>query len=221
MEKWICSRCEAENEADATVCTVCGTKRAFVQDMPDSKQTQKTSQYNRTPKPVSSGTFYTSDKRTVQASDGDELRDLIKKYDKLKLLYRLLIVSFVAIQYILFALKYTLIDNGKYTIYFNCFDKSDGVAQICSIVLVIIAVLPAIFCWFNFRLRKRNLPITVSAFISALTTIYCLTIWFGNVQPTAVPALIILSSLAVLVFSILLVKTINNLDNAMYRPKGF
>lgn len=82
--------------------------------MPDSKQTQRTPQCNRTPKPVSAGISGASDESAVEADGGDE--------------------------------------------------------------------------------RKRNLPITVSAFISALTTIYCLTIWFGNVQPTAVPALIILSS---------------------------
>lgn len=221
MEKWICSRCEAENEADAAVCAVCGTKREFVQQTTGPRQMQKSSQYSRDPKPISSGTFGASNKSAVEAGSKDELRDLIKKYDKMKLLYRVLIVAFVALQYILFALKYSPVTYKVYTIYNNCTGANDGAEQICSIILVIIAVFPAVLCWFDFRLRKRNLPITVSAFVTALTAIYCCTIWFGSENSTVVPALIILSSSAVLVFSVLLVKTINKLDNAMYRPKGF
>lgn len=156
---------------------------------------------------------------------GEEMRESIKKADQKKLLFRLLIVGFVIVQYILFLQPYSMLVKddmiGLYAIYYNAIGENGSIEQICSIVLVVIAILPAIICWIRFKLRSRNLPITIGAFVSGLTTVYCAVIWFGSEQSTVVPAFIILCSLSALLFTVLLVRTNNRQNETVLRPKGF
>lgn len=219
MGKWVCGKCEAENDESARVCIVCGAKRDFTQ----GAMRQNTLQGN------AGGAFPTGATSTKFGGaatsgtvSGDELRALIKKYDAQKSLFRVLIVLFVIVQYAMFPLRYSGVSSGYYSILRNCIGDNGASAteQICSIVLVAIAFLPAILCWIDFKVRRRSLPVTVSVFVTVLTTIYSVVIWFSD-KPNFVPGVIIAASLLTMLFSILLVKALNKMDNAMYRRKGF
>lgn len=214
MRKWICNKCEAENEESARVCAVCGAKREFVQravyERPAAGAFPTGSTSSRLRSPAA---------EAARRPSSEELRGLIKKYDSQKVLFRVLIVLFVLAQYGLFFVPYATISSGTYTIFGNVLGEHGDIEQICSIVLFVICILPAIFCWISFKVRRRNLPITVSAFTAVLITVYCAVIWLGSDNRTMIPVCIALSSWIILILSILMVKALNNLDNAMYRPR--
>ena len=159
------------------------------------------------------------------AVSGEELRDSIRKADQKKRIFRLLIVGLVIVQYILFLQPYSMLIKGNmvglYAIYYNAIGENGTIEQICSLILVLITVLPAVLCWIHFKPRSRNLPVTVCAFVSGLSTIYCAVIWFGSEMATIVPALIILSSWLVFLFTVLLVKASSRQSEVITRPKGF
>ena len=211
MSKWVCKNCETENDESVSICSLCGAKRDAQytdnseQSVPsyDSQRQTNGNQYSRQ---QTSGV--PSDTRET-VSNGDELRELIRKYEGQKNLFKGLVIACVFMQLILFACQYI----------------QDNIVQICSILLVCITIAPAVAVCIKLNVRKRNLPVTISVIVSILTTIYSVVIWFGSLQNgfpvTAVPAFIIANVWATVVFAVNMVKTLDKLDNAMYRPTGF
>lgn len=219
MSKWVCRNCETENEDSTSICSLCGAKRD-VEYVANSQQSvpaynpRQTNQYGR------QQTFNTTSSSTQAPSNGDALRELINKYDKQKNLFKGLAIIGTIVQLILYYFKYVK-NESNFTIYKNCAGINGSIEQICSILLVCITVAPAIVVCVKLNVRKRNLPITISVIVAILTTIYSAVIWFGNPYSTVIPALIIVVSWAIVIFAINMVKTLNQLDNAMYRPTGF
>lgn len=226
MATWICKNCETENDEESIICSTCGMKRdaQSVESRQDDVtpfetrhnqttgyQTQTSSnQYNRTEQASSNN----------EESNGDALRELIAKYDSRRNTFKGLVIVFVILQLLLFAFPYVK-GEPDYTIYKNAMGLHGSIEQICSILLVCITIAPAVVVCINLTVRKRNLPITISVIVAILTTIYSAVIWFGNDGSTVVSGLIILSAWACVIFAVKLVKTMNELDNAMYRPTGF
>ena len=235
MDKWICMNCESENSGNGDFCAFCGAKRVTGSDV-NREQTvpvppvetwkqgaqEQSSQYRYTnaaaDRPADGFRETRADSRTE--SNGDALRALIRKYDLLKIIYKALIVFFTIVLLALFAVPYI---NGynQYTVYNNCGGKNGPIEQICSIVLVCITIAPAVFACIPLNARRRNLPITITVIVAILTTIYCASILFTSIELNAVLVLVILAAWACVVFAVLMVKTLNRLDNAMYRPIGF
>lgn len=228
MSKWVCKNCETENDESVSICSLCGAKRDAQytdnseQSVPsyDSQRQTNGNQYSRQ---QTSG-VPSDTQETV--SNGDELRELIRKYEGQKNLFKGLVIACVFMQLILFACQYIRYDED-FTIYKNCTGiyVQDNIVQICSILLVCITIAPAVAVCIKLNVRKRNLPVTISVIVSILTTIYSVVIWFGSLQNgfpvTAVPAFIIANVWATVVFAVNMVKTLDKLDNAMYRPTGF
>ena len=231
MDKWICANCESENNMSAEYCAFCGAKR--IETAASAQQPNNTtntsflkgqSALNGTTSNRPVGTYtngYTAQPRTGRASDpsADVLRAQIKKYDTMKIIFKSLVVFFTLLQLILFAVSY-IKGNDRFTIFKNCAGKNGSIEQICSIVLVCITVVPAIFTWLPLNVRKRNLPVTVSIGVAVLTTIYCIVI-LQSKNVNIVPVFIIMCAAACVLFAVLTVRTMNQLDNAMYRPTGF
>lgn len=222
MGTWICKNCETENADDVIICTTCGAKKdaqsVDAHDQGVSSYTTRHNQQSGSQKQVNGNQFSNGEKDG--SDNGDYLRELIKKYDSQKSTFKGLALGFVILQLVLFSLPYVK-NAAEFTIYKNCTGINGSIEQICSILLVCITIAPAVVVFVNLNVRKRNLPITISVIVAILTSIYALVIWFGNDDSTIIPAAIILSAWMCVVFSVRLVKTMNELDNAMYRPKGF
>lgn len=222
MSKWVCKNCETENDESALICSLCGAKR----DAQFSESTKQSVPSYNGQRPTGGNQYgrqQTSDApSTIQHNDsnGDTLRELIKKYDSQKNTFKGFTIVCVLIQLILFAFQYVKFDEN-YTIYKNCTGINGSIEQICSLLLVCITIAPAVVVCIKLNVRKRNLPITISVIVAILTTIYSAVIWFGSPNSTVVPALIILIAWATVIFAVNMVKTLNKLDNAMYRPTGF
>lgn len=228
MTTWICKNCETENDADAVVCSTCGAKRdAQPADSSDRGVSSYGNGHIHTNGPQGqaiSSQYRNSHAPSENSAESNDdllrLRELIKKYDGQKSTFKTLAILSVIFQLILYAVPYVK-GYADFTIYKNCTGINGAIEQICSILLVCITIAPAVVVCINLNVRKRNLPITIAVIVAILTTIYSGVIWFGNGDSTGVPALIILSTWACVVFAVRLVKTLNELDNAMYRPSGF
>ena len=208
---WYCYKCGETNDDNSTQCKRCGSKRS-------SQSTEPRPKPNPTPKPVSESV---SEPTPEPPSDGIKpvLADTKSKEETVTKL-RLSILAATLLQFVLFAAKYTRTD--QYTIYKACSGLYGSIEQICSILLVILTIIPAITVLMKLDVRKRNLPITTSAIIASLATVYCFVIWFGNPDPTVVPALIILLSWGVVFLAYRYVKALNAVDNTLlYRPTSF
>lgn len=222
MSKWVCKNCETENDENALVCSLCGAKR----DAQNADNTNESVPAYNIHSHTSGNQYgnqnssYTASSTEQTSSNGDELRELIKKYDGQKNTFKGLVIVCALAQLILFAFKYVGF-SSNFTIYKNCTGINGSIEQICSILLVGITIVPAIVVCVKLNIRKRNLPITISVIVAILTTIYSAVIWFGNPDSTVVPALIIAIAWAAVIFAVNMVKALNQLDNAMYRPTGF
>ncbi len=282
MAKWICKRCEAENDDSAECCVICGSKRDSDAPKAPVSFSRETIVYcdengNSVDSPEKASRFlirgiddfgnpyervgylsepvhpsgnasdfartdFAQDKPRREAdrasaadasafetakpaASGEAIRESMQKSERKKRIFRLLIVFFVIVQYVLYLQPYSMLEKddmiGLYAIYYNVIGVNGPIEQICSLLLVLITILPAILCWIEFRLKSRNLPVAISAFVSGLTTIYCLVILFGSVQSTVVPVCIILCSLLTFLFTVLLVRTCSRQNEAISRPKGF
>ncbi len=233
MDKWICMNCESENSGNGDFCAFCGAKRIAGSDV-NREQTVpvppvetwkqsaqgQSSQYRQAAVDRTGGGSRETRTDSRTESNGDALRALIKKYDAQKILFKVLVVFFAVVQLALFAVPY-IKGIDRYTVYNNCGGKNGSIEQICSIVLVCITIAPAIFACIPLNARRRNLPITIAVIVAILTTVYCASILFTSIDLNAVMILVILAAWACVVFSVLMVKTLNRLDNAMYRPIGF
>lgn len=225
--------CESENSGNGDFCAFCGAKRIAGSDV-NREQTVpvppvetwkqsaqgQSSQYRQAAVDRTGGGSRETRTDSRTESNGDALRALIRKYDLQKIIYKALIVFFTIVLLALFAVPYI---NGydKYTVYNSCGGKNGPIEQICSIVLVCITIAPAVFACIPLNARRRNLPITITVIVAILTTIYCASILFTSIKLNAVLVLVILAAWACVVFAVLMVKTLNRLDNAMYRPIGF
>lgn len=227
MSKWVCKNCETENDESVSICSLCGAKRnaqytdhseQFVSSYDSQRQTNGNQYSRQQTSGVPSDTQET-------VSNGDELRELIRKYEGQKNLFKGLVIACIFIQLLLFLIPYINGNNTDFTIYKNCTGDNSAanpINQICSVLLVCITIAPAVAVCVKLNVRKRNLPITISVIAAILTTIYSAVIWFGNLGTTNnVPALFIANIWAAVVFAVNMVKTLDKLDNAMYRPAGF
>ena len=236
MGKWVCKNCETENDESVSICSLCGAKRdaqytdhseQSVSPYHSQRQTNGNQYKNQQPSDAPVNT-------QEPVSNGDELRALIKKYDSQKNLFKGLLIVCVFIQLVLFACPYVIkydmyigyehiiSFDEDFTIYKNCIGiKADPIELICSILLVCITIAPVVAVCVKLNVRKRNLPITISVIAAILTTIYSVVLLFGCYNPSIVPAFFIANVWGTVVFAVSLVKTLDKLDNAMYRPAGF
>ncbi|MBQ1821495.1 MAG: hypothetical protein II117_07840 [Clostridia bacterium] len=208
MNKWTCKSCEAENDADASTCIVCGAKRAVASKEPLLTQSalKETPRYVQKPQPRSAGY-------------GEAELHAIRRLDRRILILRELVVFFAVLEFVLFGFRYTYLPGYNFTVYRNFLGKNGAIEQICSVLLVLITMFPPVFCLIPLPRRRRNLPITVSEFVSILTVIYSLVIWFGNEGSTFVPAAILLASCLSLISVVLLMNVQNKLDDALHERK--
>ncbi len=214
---WKCSRCGEMNDGSKDQCCKCGSKRSAVKLSPTPGPASDPVP-DPTPDPKPSDPPRT-DHIILPADDYPNTGEIIKRKDVLVSQYRGLAVSATILQFLLFALKYTYFD---YTIYRACAGYYGSIEQICSFLLVTLTIVPAITVLVKLDVRKRNLPITISAITASLTTVYCLVIWFGNPDSTVVPALIILLAWGVVFFAYKYAKALNEIDNTMlHRPTSF
>lgn len=230
MESWICKNCETENDGSVAVCSVCGARRDAQPDAApnpvsapaqapranserDASDAEQPRRMVATVRPVDRNA-------DAPAAGSDSLRARIRQADNQKNIYKALAVLSVLIELALFAVPYVS-GMGSYTVYQNCLGSNGAIEQICSILLVCASIAPAVAICLNLNAKKRNLPVTISVTVAILTTIYCAVILFGNEGATVIPVLIALLSWACVACAILLVKTLNKLDNVLYRPKGF
>ena len=204
---WECYKCGETNDDNSTQCKRCGSKRSSQPTEPRPKST--------IPKPMSEPT----PEPTPEPPPVIDVIDIKKKENTVTAL-RWSTLAATVLQFMLFATEYTKADN--YTIYKACSGLYGPIEQICSILLVVLTIIPAITVLVKLDVRKRNVPITVSMIIASLTTVYCLVIWFGNPDSTAVPAFIILLSWGIVFLAYKYVKALNAVDNTLlYRPISF
>jgi hypothetical protein len=216
---WMCNVCEQQNRDEDKYCIICGTAReekrtTFYETVPPGPP--KPPQPSKPPKAPE------ADIKTEE----EERRIRFEKYDNLRrraAYLKVCALFCVLVAFSLFSRPY-IQNDWVYTIYNVAAGWVGQIEQICSIVLIGFALLPAIFILIPFGLRKRNLPVTISAVSAAAITIYCCVIWFGNAQSTAVPFLIILAFALCALFSTLHVRMLVEMENVMNKaktPKAF
>ena len=126
-----------------------------------------------------------------------------------------------AMLFVLFLLPYAAAAyTSQYTVYNNMAGLNGSIEQICSVVLLCFALLPIPFLLMKQTVTKRNLPVTMSAVSAGAIAIYSAVIWFGSMNPTAVPFLIILSAAAEVLCTVKYIEALKAMDNLMFRPQA-
>lgn len=213
---WKCSRCGETNEESRDQCCKCGCKRSAVKLSPTPNPTP-----DPIPDPIPDPSYAPLTKLPAEdPAPAEDIGSDVKKKEQAVKQYKAMVIAATLLQLVLFAIKYT--NHSGYTIYGACSGEYGGIEQICSILLVVLTIIPPVTVIIPLDVRKRNLPITVSAIIAALTTVYCLVIWFGNSKSTVVPALIILLAWGAVFFAYKYVTALNGIDNTLlHRPTSF
>jgi hypothetical protein len=220
---WTCPRDETTNSDTDIFCKICGKAKPILSeprtDTPtlggNSKQTNYSSHNYTNDKP---GTYDSATKSGFISTK--ELRDKIVELQNEASRLKAGVIICVAIMFLMFAFPYA-INDASYTIFNNIAGaRGDNIYTVCSIVLLIFAILPAIFILLDLRIRQRNLPITISIVSGITTTIYCCVIWIGcGSNSNFIPFFIIVCSMFCILFSVKYVRKLQELDNLMYRPR--
>ena len=216
---WKCTRCGETNDDNHPQCPKCGNRRPTRPEKTGSKGRGLSGfGFDGDIKPIKPMT--PPERGPEPSEDPGSVKKTLKKRKETVKLYKGIILLLTLIQFALFAFNY--IKDSKYTIYHACIGDFGAIEQICSILLVILTIAPALTVLIKLDVRKRNLPITIAAIVATLTTVYCLVIWFGNPDSTIVPALIILVSCGIVFVAYRYVKAMNEADNTLlFRPTSF
>lgn len=220
---WRCT-CGTRNEDDARFCKNCGAARS-VQEPPREMgwrcvcgmQNGNDARFCKNcgkPKGSAAGTVTTAPKTGVQA----EYELLVARANTMR---GLALACIAAMLFVLFLLPYAAADYTKqYTVYNNMAGVNGSIEQICSVVLLCFALLPIPFLLMKQTVTKRNLPITLSLVSAGAIAIYSAVIWFGSMNPTAVPFMIILSAAAEVLCTVKYIEALKAMDNLMFRPQA-
>ena len=158
-------------------------------------------------------------------SDGERMRAQLTAMKTRDIIAKVGVIACVLLCLILFSAPYLELgthNRAQYTVYAimgGQFEKSFPTVQICSIVVFLFTLLPAIFVLIRFHIRKRNLPITVSVISAVAVIIFCITILSGCPEANAVLYFIMLAMAGCVAFCVLHVKTLTAIDNLLYRPR--
>ena len=204
---WPCPRCEYHNEDVDSYCKICGIPKPIFNE-PRINTSASTSNNPKSPTITYPRSSTNSDFMSTK-----ELREKISALQAKANELKAGVIIFLAIILILFAVPYYRYDS--YTIFRNIGGYAgDPVYQICSIVLLIFVLLPAVFILMDLKVRQRNLPITISTVSGIATTIYCCVLWFGSFEyANMVPFLIILCCFFSVLCSVKYVRRLQELDN--------
>ena len=211
---WVCRECEAENDETRLTCVICGAKRPVGKSAgPAPKKTvgmnsRRLINKMVTPAPESerkpSSPVRTPAVPTVRAA-AETVKPAPEKPNTKKLLaFRIPIAVLTAAMFVLFFLRYSTLTDRRYSIITNFFGDSMPYERLCSILLIVLSILPLILSLTRIQAAKRRLPIVISIIAAVVTTVYCAVIYFGSDRPTVVPLLIIACSVTITVLTILL-----------------
>ena len=220
MVMWICKKCENLNTDLDHFCVVCGTEKT------GAAETAAEAGANREPyvepRRTTIPPVYEDPKPRVAVKKESEMSALQERYDKLTRTANLLkagVVLCVLMAFVFFAQPYLNYDSD-YTIYHLVLGMFDPIEQICSIVLLGFAILPAIFVLFDFDSRRRYLPVTMSWVSLAAVAIYCGVIYFGNTDQNLLPILITLCFVLCVFFATTYVKKLIERENVFFKTGG-
>ena len=217
---WTCGKCEIINDDSDRFCVVCGTEKAAV--VVPAEDT-----YIRRETLVEQRRYTdTSMNDATKRSDGIKISTdaavLQEKYDDLTRtanFFKAGIITCVFIAFVLFAQPF-LNYYTYYTIYNMALGIIGPIEQVCSLVLLAFAILPAIFILISFDSRKRNLPVTISWVTLFAIVIYCGFIYFGNADHNFVPLMIVLCYSLCVFFATMYVKKLTERENVLFHKGG-
>lgn len=217
---WTCGKCESINEDSDLFCVVCGAeKTAVVAPAVDTFVRRETFVEQRRYTDTSMNDAIKTSDIIRTSSDAAALQE---KYDDLTRtanFFKTGIILCVFIAFVLFAQPFV-----NYYTYYTIYNMALGIIgpieQICSLVLLASAILPAIFILISFDSRKKNLPVTISWVSLSAIAIYCGFIYFGNTDHNAVPLLIVLCYALSVFFATMYVKKLIERENVLFHKGG-
>lgn len=202
---WTCPKCGRNNSADTNFCGNCGTKREETPPVPEgwtcSCGAVNDEQYNfckmcGKARKVKPNPPEPKPPKHAPLDPKDEMRRQMKKLTARVVLMQILSVLCIVAMFVLFSFNYTSIDSSgfateNYTIYKNVLGVNGSIEQLCSIVLIVFTLLPLPFLFAKFDINRRNLPLVIAIVSACCITLYALTIFFGVIQKTIIPILIV------------------------------
>ena len=217
---WTCGKCESINEESDRFCVVCGAEKvATVVPAEDTYIRRETFVEHKRYTDTSINNTKTRSDVIKTSTDAAVLQE---KYDDLTRtanFFKAGIITCVFIAFVLFAQPF-LNYYTYYTVYNMALGIIGPIEQVCSLVLLAFAILPAIFILISFDSRKRNLPVTISWVTLFAIVIYCGFIFFGNSDRNGVPLLIVLCFALCVFFATMYVKKLTERENVLFHKGG-
>lgn len=218
---WICKKCESRNEDADRFCVVCGAEKiTFVE--PAAKPPVHRAPVAE-PRRYANPTVTDAKEPPIITKKPSDAAALQEKYDDLTRtasFFKAGILLCVFLAFVLFSQPFL-----NYYYYYTVYNMALGVVgpieQVCSLVLLVFAILPAIFILISFDSRKRNLPVTISWVTLFAIVIYCGFIYFGNVDRNVVPLMIVLCYVLCVFFATMYVKKLTERENVLFHKRGF
>lgn len=214
---WTCKKCDTENEESNRFCVVCGLEKTVATEPAVEPTAYR--EPAAEPKRYTNPPLFSDPIPTAITKKAPEMAALQEQYDELTRtanLFKVGVILCVFIAFVLFAQPF-LNYYDYYTIYNLALGIVGPIEQICSIVLLGFAILPAIFVLINFDSRKRNLPVAMSWVSLIAVAIYCGVIYFGNSEHNFVPVLIVLCFALGVFFATMYVKKLIERENVFYK----
>lgn len=218
---WDCKTCESKNEDSDRFCVVCGAeKAAFVEPVvePTKRRVPVVE-----PRPYTNTPVIDVLEPPIITRKPSDAAVLQEKYDDLTQtanFFKAGIIVCVFLAFVLFAQPFV-----NYYTYYTVYNMALGIVgpieQVCSLALLVFAILPAIFILISFDSRKRNLPVTISWVSLFAIVIYCGFIYFGNADHNVVPLLIVLCYALSVFFATMYVKKLIERENVLFKKGGF
>ena len=217
---WTCGKCESINDDSDCFCVVCGAEKAATVIPAEDTYIRRETFVEQKRYTDTSMTDATKKSDVIRiSSDATALQE---KYDDLTRtanFFKAGIITCVFIAFVLFAQPF-LNHYTYYTVYNMALGVIGPIEQVCSLVLLAFAILPAIFILISFDSRKRNLPVTISWVTLFAIVIYCGFIFFGNTDRNGVPLLIVLCFALCVFFATMYVKKLTERENVLFHKGG-
>ncbi len=232
VSAWACPKCGRNNSANTNFCGYCGTRREETPQAPAgwtcSCGAANDEQYNfckMCGKPRETKNEPPKPEPEHEPDPQDIMRREMKKLEDRTVLMKVLACLCIAALFVLFAFKYTSIDSSgfsteNYTIYKNALGINGSIEQLCSIVLIVFALLPLPFLFIKFDVNKRNLPLVIAIVSACCITLYALTIFFGVIEKTIIPVLIVCCASGVAFCAYFYVDALKKKENTLMPRAG-
>jgi len=217
---WDCKTCECKNEETDRFCVVCGAEKTIFVKPIEEHIVPRESVVE--PKRYTSPSFSDAAKPSFVTRTPSDAAVLQEKYDDLTRTanyFKAGIILCVMIAFVLFSQPF-LNYYYSYTVFNMALGMIGPIEQVCSIVLLVFAILPAIFILISFDSRKRNLPVTISWVTLFAALIYCGFIFFGNSERNFVPPMIVLCFVLCVFFATMYVKKLTERENVLFSKRG-